>query len=176
MAPTVLDGIRKEHGHCWTVPLLLDGDDVTDPSRSALALYENGRELGPPHTNHGEIRTLGGGRYSHWEQVLYFSTSDNSDPRSNGRVYTVDVSVDRYFRGKADTALALLDFYLTQARLRPDALRGRVILEIGPGRHIGAACLMACLGARVVCVEPSGTIWDADWHPRYLEALIPTLL
>ncbi len=35
------------------------------------------------------MRSLGGGRYSHWGTHLFFTTSDNSDPRSNGRRYTV---------------------------------------------------------------------------------------
>jgi len=33
------------------------------------------------------VRQLGGGRYSVWGNFLYFSSSDNSDPRTNGRVY-----------------------------------------------------------------------------------------
>ena len=38
----------------------------------------------------GCIEDLGGGRYSHWEsQALYFSTSDNSDPNVNGRIYSI---------------------------------------------------------------------------------------
>jgi len=31
------------------------------------------------------------GRYSHWtENVLFFSTSDNSDPNENGREYMIE--------------------------------------------------------------------------------------
>ena len=32
---------------------------------------------------------VGGGRFSHWGDQLYFSTSDGSDPRGNGRIYEV---------------------------------------------------------------------------------------
>ena len=36
---------------------------------------------------HAQIRTEGKGRYSHWGNVLHFSTSDSTDPRTNGRLY-----------------------------------------------------------------------------------------
>jgi hypothetical protein len=65
------------------------------PTISKLRIFENGIELGPSHATHADIRTLGGGRFSHWggssgtgASQLYFSTSDNTDPRQNGRIYT----------------------------------------------------------------------------------------
>jgi hypothetical protein len=77
-----------ESGQCFlaTLPegLLSDRD-----SASALRLFEDGRELGPAHASHSDIRQHGGGRYSHWGDQLYFSASDNSDPRTNGRRYSV---------------------------------------------------------------------------------------
>jgi hypothetical protein len=54
---------------------------------SMLILLEDDRPLAAPHTAHDEIRRLGRGRYSHWGRCIYFSTSDNTDPRKNGRVY-----------------------------------------------------------------------------------------
>ena len=56
---------------------------------SNLMLLEDGCPLGPAHASHEDIRRYGGGRYSHWDAVVYFSTSDNSDPRTNGRSYSV---------------------------------------------------------------------------------------
>ena len=64
-------------------------DDVDHPGASVIRLYEDGLQLGPPHASHDEIRRSGGGRYSHWEGTLYFSSSDGSDPRVNGRRYDV---------------------------------------------------------------------------------------
>jgi hypothetical protein len=58
---------------------------------SRLVLLEDGTLLGPPHQMHDVIRNKGMGRFSHWGNGLYFSSSDNSDPRRNGRVYTVIV-------------------------------------------------------------------------------------
>ncbi len=75
---------------CWSISLLgLEGlaDDEQHPTRSSLVLFENENLLQPAHALHDDIRTLGGGRFSHWMSNLYFSTSDGSDPNSNGRKY-----------------------------------------------------------------------------------------
>lgn len=83
-----LTGIRHETGACHVAPLpahlLSDQESV-----SSLALFEDGRALGPAHAAHDDIRTLGGGRFSHWGAAIYFSASDGSDPGSNGRSYEV---------------------------------------------------------------------------------------
>lgn len=63
------------------------GDTLETGNVSNLVLYENGKKLGPAHTLHANIRTQGLGRYSHWYNNLFFSASDNTDPRTNGRTY-----------------------------------------------------------------------------------------
>lgn len=63
------------------------GNASVEPRRSTLTLYEDERPLGPAHVEHKKIRSKGGGAYSHWGEQLIFSTSDNSDPLSNGRHY-----------------------------------------------------------------------------------------
>ena len=56
-------------------------------------LEENGTRLGPADANHDEIRNHGRGGFSVWESAdgytLYFSTSDNTDPRENSRRYVL---------------------------------------------------------------------------------------
>lgn len=83
-----LASFQPDAGLAWTaaVPdhLLSDLE-----SGSSLRLFEDGEPLGPPHAPHVDIRTLGGGRFSHWGARVYFSTSDGSDPRTNGRNYDV---------------------------------------------------------------------------------------
>ena len=54
---------------------------------AARALFENGEPLGPPHQTLESIRNEGGGRFNHWQGKLYLSSSDGSDPRTNGRRY-----------------------------------------------------------------------------------------
>jgi hypothetical protein len=77
-----------ESGNCWLakVPAMLPSEA---DSASKLMLFEDAKPLAPRNAPHDEIRKLGGGRFSHWYSQLYFSTSDNSDPRTNGRRYTV---------------------------------------------------------------------------------------
>jgi len=67
-------------------------DSSDAPTTSNLRIMENGALLGPAHTIHASIFAEGGGRFSHWGDYLIFSTSDNSDPRSNGRVYSIEQS------------------------------------------------------------------------------------
>lgn len=90
---TTATRITAEIGHCFTVilgPHYL-GDGVKDVPPSTLRLFEDGKELGPAHVAHVDIREKGQGRFSHWNTVVYFSASDNSDPRTNGRKYTWEI-------------------------------------------------------------------------------------
>ena len=70
-------------------------DSATRPTRSRLQIYENGKALGPAHSIHADIRAKGLGRFSHWNSgsgvTLRFSSSDNSDPRTNGRIYSFEI-------------------------------------------------------------------------------------
>lgn len=82
-----LEEIIPEHGHCF-IGKLPKGLISDQEGLSRLVIFENGNPLGKPHVTHDEIRVNGGGCYSHWGEQVYFSTSDNSDPSKNGRVYT----------------------------------------------------------------------------------------
>ena len=65
-------------------------DSPVDNNRSPMVIYENTRVLGPAHSLHADIASLGRGRYSHWKGAGFrFSTSDNSDPNKNGRYYWI---------------------------------------------------------------------------------------
>jgi transglutaminase-like putative cysteine protease len=56
--------------------------------RCTCTLFEDSTPLPGRRALHEEIRNFGGGLWSHWSWThLVFSSSDNSDPRSNGRVY-----------------------------------------------------------------------------------------
>ena len=66
------------------------GDTEDQPRRSPLMLFENEKALGPAHSPQEDIEAIGLGRFSHLKQVGFlFSTSDNSDPNTNGRNYWV---------------------------------------------------------------------------------------
>ena len=57
-------------------------------TRSKFVVCEDHFQLGPAHSGLDEIAAKGGGRFSHWMGGFQFSTSDNSNPNTNGRVYT----------------------------------------------------------------------------------------
>lgn len=90
---------RKEEGVAFCVPAPTLGDTLINPRASTLRLFEDGVEIGPAHSSHDEIRAIGMGRFSHWSEGpvswLYMSTSDNSDPRFNGRRYTATIGTKR---------------------------------------------------------------------------------
>jgi hypothetical protein len=91
---------RPEGSFGWMIDLscspflaVIEGgaDTYYDTTRSRVRLSENGQRLGPPHSLHAHIREQGNGLYSHWAPPHYmlFSTSDNSDPNTNGKTYTI---------------------------------------------------------------------------------------
>jgi hypothetical protein len=89
----VTENLRHfEHAGGWAWRCTLEsaeqmGDNLSSPIRSQLALFEDERLLGPPHSDHERIRRIGMGAYSHWQGDLYFSASDGSNPNDNGRRY-----------------------------------------------------------------------------------------
>jgi hypothetical protein len=81
-------------GLAWTANLpgvRWPSDSSEDKRRSQLRLWENETQLGPRHALHDAIENEGAGRYSHWGGGLIFSTSDGSDPNTNGRRYAVSL-------------------------------------------------------------------------------------
>jgi hypothetical protein len=96
--------IQHEIGHSFVCRLQHESPS-DDGAVSTLRLFEDGKELAPAHSLHALIRTEGKGRWSHWgkpgNRMVLFSSSDNSDPRTNGRRYVVrqeeSGSVDKAF-------------------------------------------------------------------------------
>ncbi|HYA76302.1 MAG TPA: sulfotransferase [Burkholderiaceae bacterium] len=96
----IVGPVLRDSGNCWEVdlsePAIADelaaiADDVGQWERSPLRVFECGKALGPAHELHFRIRREGGGRYSHWQNKLLFSSTDNSSPNDNGRVYSFDL-------------------------------------------------------------------------------------
>src|SRR5215831_18838253 len=72
-------------------PYWVPSDATTHPRASRLHLLEDGHSLGPRHAPYQTIREVGRGAFLHWYGSLYFSSSDGTDPRTNGRRYTIRV-------------------------------------------------------------------------------------
>jgi 2-polyprenyl-3-methyl-5-hydroxy-6-metoxy-1,4-benzoquinol methylase len=92
--PLPCDTMMHDDGLCYRVKLDIPAASDSDESHpaSVIRLFENDAPLGPSHALHADIRASGGGAYSHWSDDLYFSSSDGSDPRVNGRRYEIRIA------------------------------------------------------------------------------------
>jgi hypothetical protein len=88
----LLAPFEKQNGYAWHIRLSQFAhfsDDLNYPYRSSLLLVENGQTLSQRHALYDDICLKGCGRYSHWQDYLIFSTSDNTNPNTNGRTYEI---------------------------------------------------------------------------------------
>jgi hypothetical protein len=118
-------------------------DDISNPAQSTLILREDGSALGPAHVEHERIRSQGVGTYSHWNGSLIFSTSDNTDPRTNGRTYAIEATAQL----RPAVILSGLALFLACAGLGFSYGRSRSEGSIRLAAHsvmLGAVLLMAC--------------------------------
>jgi hypothetical protein len=83
-----LNEFKPVEGHCYSSPLpkelLSDRESI-----SWLRVFENDQPLPLAHSLHGDIIRSGQGRFSHWGEALFFSSTDQSNPMTNGRRYRV---------------------------------------------------------------------------------------
>lgn len=85
---------KKANGSCWSVGMpefASVSDSCASPRRSPLVMFENEYRLTVNHASHAYIADPGRGFYSHWGNDILFSTTDNTDPNSNGRVYSIKI-------------------------------------------------------------------------------------
>jgi SAM-dependent methyltransferase len=188
-----------DSGLCWTAKLpelahLSDGCGWT--SRSTLGLYEDGVPLQPPHSDHVLIRAEGGGAFSHWDNQVYFSTTDGSDPNTNGRSYRYTTA--RWLYRRRTHALPLAHpptnhrtREATPEKIQADiryvldttgaclhrmlavsaSLAGKTVLEVGPGPNFAAVLALAALGARPAVADRFLAPWQEEYHPKFYAAL-----
>ena len=71
----------------WARDLDHMADSPTNETPSPFVIYEDETPLGPAHSPYREVREKGEGRFVHWVVGFIFSSSDNSDPNTNGRRY-----------------------------------------------------------------------------------------
>ena len=90
--PTIWPG----EGHMFYASVAGYGHLADDVSKthddSSASLFEDTKQLQYPHSLHDEIVKYGEGRFSHWGEWVLFSSSDNYDPRSNGRSYRLVIA------------------------------------------------------------------------------------
>ena len=143
---------------------LIPSDDLSDHARSRLLLLEQGRPLGPPHSLHDDISNAGSGRYSHWAGAIIFAASDNTDPRTNGRVYQARASVAPppvlvAIAGIVAAALLGIGLVLTWRRVTPGMIeRGRRILV----RLVAGAGAVVAAGILGWALFPPQAVWQIE--------------
>lgn len=92
--PKLIGPFVHRGGNIWMAPIDPTlSDSEADPFASTLCLYENDNRLTMAHSNGSAIQVGGSGRYQHWNNALYFSTTDGSNPNTNRRAYSYDYSL-----------------------------------------------------------------------------------
>jgi hypothetical protein len=99
-----LAGIEEGHAYvAWLDPAYDEiADDEENPRRSPLLLFEDGKLLGPAHSDTKDIKDLGRGRYVHRKGLgLIFSPSDNGDPNGPWKRYWVEPDLKSSPKGES---------------------------------------------------------------------------
>lgn len=68
------------------------------------------------------------------------------------------------------------DFYLKNFPHGVQFLKGKKVLEIGPGINFGPILILACHGAEVLVADRFLTPWDSDYHPKFYALLRDSLI
>ena len=191
-------------GYCWAASLphcAHLANTTTELRRSPLVIYENGIPLQLAHSSLEEVRLHGQGRYSHWATQVRFSSTDNSNPNTNGRSYTYSVSswLSRRRLGgehsvgslpsnhqrrdttpeqmKADVAYAARIglHYLDEVKKSIPSPEGKSVLEVGPGINYGCVMVLACHGMKPMVADRYLAPWEEAYHRRFYADLADEL-
>jgi len=158
-------GHLRGHAYAFVIPkyflrpVFAVRGDTYEARYSSLTLLEDGKPLPSPHASQQLVETLGEGRFLHLRETeLYFSTSDNSDPRANGRSYSALVSATPA-KGLAGALLSLaaMAWTLLLSR-RQEAFRctDRVKVAAATGLFLAIALLW-----QYIILDPAPRIVDS---------------
>ncbi len=95
--PVDVSRINLDEGNAFTFapgrrshwPYVIPSHPDFPLSPGDVRVTEDGKPIGTLEPLHSTIRQLGNGLFNFWQGTIWFSTSDNTDPRTNGRSYTV---------------------------------------------------------------------------------------
>ncbi len=119
-----LDSATIQHraGHSYlapgpSAPLFgsIENDGPGHENASGLVIEEDGVPLGPAHSLHDDVALKGAGRYSHWGNAIIFSTTDNTNPSLNDRVYKIAYNVRPSFTTWFSLLVLACGFVLSRA-------------------------------------------------------------
>ncbi len=161
--------IRQTEGHAYVrrtglppwSPIVAVSDSSWDNNASRLTLFEDGQRLGPANALHSLIRERGRGAFSFWTGHLFFSTSDNSDPRHNGRLYSANVPLSVGFTGW----LPILAVHLMALAKGRAVYLATVTLFMAEAVRRGRILLSACsvglmMAQRIAWIGLLGASWQ----------------
>ncbi len=124
---------------------------------SSVQVSEASLQLGPQHSLHRKIREEGLGAYHHKAGQLYFSSSDNTDPRANGRRYLVTgshtVTPNTSTAMIVLNALALIALAWRFGKLIPLMRNFRLVITQIWRPSVALIAVVAVLGASFTAVD-----------------------
>jgi len=88
------DKLRNPEGFMYVYNIGTDKLSDTKFRDYPAYVYENDTLLLQPHESQSLISEYGRGRYILREKVLFFSTLDNSNPKTNGRTYALEYPME----------------------------------------------------------------------------------
>ena len=84
------DLFKHVKGNCYSINININNFGFKYHNKSRYIIEENNIQLKSPVTDHSLISNNGNGLYCFWtSNILYLSTSDNSDPRTNNKKYSI---------------------------------------------------------------------------------------
>jgi hypothetical protein len=152
---------------------------------SPAQVLEQGKPLLHGNALHDDIRKLGGGRFSFWQDYVYFAASDNTDARTNGRLYEIywaypipDVIAWTVYSVTLVAIGVLYFFLITFQRSWIRAVSDRInkLREIIPAVGHNKLALMIFVGFLVIIGSHLPALLDqADVADENLSRSVPTM-
>lgn len=143
--------VLKEQRGAWS---FTPSDNDAKKGRSEAVLMENERPLGPAHEPDSLIQQQGQGRFNHWKDQLTFSTSDNSDPRSNGRTYRVILNMRPTVAGNAALVLTAAALFVLLLAIKRAVRNPSALLQVPLGTALtSSAIVLAIAGILMLGLE-----------------------
>jgi hypothetical protein len=138
-----LPKMKHEVGFAYVA--LTHNRDLGERNEPSLGfVLENGAPLpGYDNAQHNDIREIGKGRSSFWGDLVYFSSSDNSPPTSNGRSYAI--RYPRMVRSTFAAALYAVTVVLIAASVRLFRRTPELRRSVGRGASFSMGPRLYCL-------------------------------
>ena len=145
----------SENGSAFTITMPQRAQDVAASAR--FFLFEDEALLGPPDSSHETVRSVGNGAFSIWGSAIYFSASDNSDPNTNGRRYSLiaeETALDGPLASVIQRSVGNDDLSALTLVNQIAELNNNVFPRILPLQGVDRASLAAMRGRRHAPVHP----------------------